>query len=304
VANTALDPKRRTVAASLRVLLADLIDYAGLFPPAGLSMDAAVENYSHYLASEDAWALARFVVPVSRLSEFEAVRAKCARDHGVWRLSVLLGPDAEREATTIREFNDRNASVAKVDAVEAKAATEEDVQRVIVSMPREMSAFFEVPPNLAPTLLPAIREVKAQAKFRTGGVTPDMFPAPSTVAAFIHQCASHEVGFKATAGLHHPLRCTKPLTYEANAPAGVMHGFLNVVLAAALALNGTSEPGLTRTIEIQDARAFDFSDDGVRSRDWFLTTEQLEIARRTFSVSFGSCSFEEPLADLRELGLL
>jgi hypothetical protein len=83
-----------------------------------------------------------------------------------------------------------------------------------------------------------------------------------------------------------------------------MHGFLNVFLAAALVLNGASVAVLNHTLENQDARAFDFSDDGVRFSDWFLTTGQLETARRTFAVSFGSCSFEEPLADLRELGLL
>jgi hypothetical protein len=304
VANTALDPNRRFVAASLRVLLTDLIDYAGLFPPAAVSMDPAVENYSRYLTSEDEWALARFVVPMSRLSEFEAARDKCTRNHSVWQLSGLLGSDVEGESAAIRQFNDRNSSVTKIDAVESKAATQEDVRRVIVSIPRGVSVFFEVRPDLASTLLPVIREAGAQAKLRTGGVTPDLFPAPGTVSCFIHQCASARVGFKATAGLHHPLRCTKPLTYETNAPTGVMHGFLNVFFAAALALNGASEAALTRTLENQDAGAFDFTDDGVRFRDWFLTTGQLETARRTFAVSFGSCSFEEPLTDLRELGLL
>jgi hypothetical protein len=304
VANTALDHKPRVAAASLRVLLADLIDYAGLFPPAALSMDAAVESYSRYLASEDAWALARFVVPVSRLGEFEAARARCARDHLVWRLSALLGPDLQGEVAAIRQFNDRNQSAAQVDAVEAKAATAADMQTVMAALPPGISVFFEVPPDLGLTVLPAIRTTGAHAKIRTGGVTADMFPTPRTVAGFIQQCASCGVAFKATAGLHHPLRCTKPLTYEANAPVGVMHGFLNVFLAAALVLNGASVAVLNHTLENQDARAFDFSDDGVRFSDWFLTTGQLETARRTFAVSFGSCSFEEPLADLRELGLL
>jgi hypothetical protein len=304
VTNTALDSNRRTAAASLRVLLADLIDYAGLFPPAGLSMDAAVENYSRYLASADSWALARFVVPVSRLEEFEAARAKCVESHSIWRVSALLGPEAEADAAEIRRFNDHNQQSTAIDAVDAKAASEADIQRIAGFVPSRVAVFFELHPDIVPKLLPTVKAVNAKAKIRTGGVTPDMFPAPAAVAGFIRECARVEVAFKATAGLHHPLRCMKPLTYEANAPKGIMHGFLNVFVAAALALRGEGQQALSEALESRDARAFEFSDEGVRFHDSFVATQQLESMRRTFAISFGSCSFEEPMADLRELGLL
>src|SRR5688500_1293567 len=50
---------------SLRALLDGLIDYAGLFPPATLDMQAAVARYARYRAGERAWMLGRFVVPSS-----------------------------------------------------------------------------------------------------------------------------------------------------------------------------------------------------------------------------------------------
>ncbi len=304
MANTALDPNRRTIAASLRVLLSDLVDYAGLFPPAGLSMDAAVQNYSRYLASEDAWALGRFVLPVSRFGEFEEARTKLVEDRRVWRVSALLGADPDSDIAAIGEFNLRNRVTAHVDAIEAKASSGADVGRIQAHLPDGITAYIEVSPERAPEILSFIKAAGVRAKLRTGGVKPDMFPSPAAVAGFLHECARLEVAFKATAGLHHPLRCTKPLTYETNAPTGVMHGFLNVFLAAALAMQGASESTVARVLENREAGAFRFDDQGVHFQEWTVSLEHLATARRTFAISFGSCSFEEPLADLRELGLL
>ncbi|HJW92086.1 MAG TPA: hypothetical protein VJ901_00575 [Thermoanaerobaculia bacterium] len=137
-----------------------------------------------------------------------------------------------------------------------------------------------------------------RAKIRTGGVTNDAFPDASTVARFIQRCAEKGVPFKATAGLHHPIRCIKPLTYEPDAPTGTMHGFVNVFMAAALPQHAATI--LTET----DARAFEFGDDAASWRGRSIGTEDLARIRSDFAISFGSCSFEEPVADLKELGWL
>src|SRR5436309_1541360 len=55
--------------ASLTALMTGLVDYAGLFPPAQLSMADAAANYLQYRASGDAWMLGRFVCPAPRLGE-------------------------------------------------------------------------------------------------------------------------------------------------------------------------------------------------------------------------------------------
>jgi hypothetical protein len=239
---------------SLRALLEGLIDYAGLFPPAALSMQDAVRNYARYRDGEYAWALGKFIVPQERAKEVP------------------------------REFP---LSILGLDEVKATSAEE------IAALPK--GTYVEIA-DLA--LLDAIAEHGLRSKIRTGGITAGAFPAISSIAEFLRACKAKGVAFKATAGLHHPLRCVKPLTYEPNAATGTMHGFLNVFLAAAL-LDDAED-----VLAESDARAFAFDDEGVTWRDRRVTPEEIVAMRRTFATSFGSCSFEEPISDLRELNLL
>jgi hypothetical protein len=137
-----------------------------------------------------------------------------------------------------------------------------------------------------------------RAKIRTGGVTTRAFPSVEHVATFIRECRQRKVPFKATAGLHHPIRCAKPITYESDAPVATMHGFVNLFIAAAL-------PGsATQILREENARAFGFDDGGIWYRDLRITTDELARVRQLYAVSFGSCSFEEPIRDLQELGWL
>jgi hypothetical protein len=237
-------------ARSLRVLLEGLIDYAGLFPPAALTMQDAVRNYARYREGEYAWALGKFVVPKERVKEVPTE----------FPLSIL-GVD--------------EVKTAEFDA--CKPGTYIELTDV--------------------SLLPELKRRGLRAKIRTGGITADAFPTPEAVAEFIRACKREGVPFKATAGLHHPLRCVKPLTYEPNAAVGTMHGFLNVFLAAAMVED--AEAILAET----DAKAFTFDDDGAAWRDRRVSIDELK-AMREFATSFGSCSFEEPINDLKELGWL
>jgi hypothetical protein len=285
----------------LRAVLTNLIDYAGLFPPAGLDMPDAVAKYASYLGGEFGWALGRFVVPVTRLSEF-------ARDQSAidvlapWRLSCLIGAEVAADLSEIRRFNGRDGAV--IDSIETKEQTGEQVNGLMASLPGSITTYFEVQPNCSVELLSAIHELGAHAKIRTGGVIPDAIPPTVTVAGFLARCASVRTPFKATAGLHHPVRCLKPLTYEANAPTAKMHGFLNVFLAAALAYQGASAEQLTAMLDTEKAESFCFENAIVRCADETLSTDQVRVARQRFAISFGSCSFEEPIEDLQALRLL
>jgi hypothetical protein len=145
------------------------------------------------------------------------------------------------------------------------------------------------------SVLPELKRRGLRAKIRTGGITEDAFPSAETVAAFLRACKAAGVAFKATAGLHHPLRCVRPLTYEPNAAVGTMHGFVNVFLAAALVDDAEA------ILLERDPAVFAFSDEGARWRDRFIPIDALG-EMRTFAISFGSCSFEEPIDDLKELG--
>jgi len=290
-------------AESLRVLLRDLIDYAGLFPPAGLDMKMAVANYARYLNGEYAWMLGRFVLPASRLGEFED-----AMPHGElspWPLSVLVGPKLDQDIAALEAFAPRCGKFAFIDSVETKVASPADIEKARHLIGPATITYYETPltPEL-PSLLDAIKAVNGRAKIRTGGVTSDAFPSSSQIATFIVECAKRDLPFKATAGLHHPLRCVKPLTYEPNAPTGTMHGFLNVFLAAELARSGGAVEQLTEMLNDNDPSRVRFNDEAAHWHDHRFPTSDIESTRRNFAISFGSCSFEEPIADLKALNLL
>jgi hypothetical protein len=300
------------------VLLRDLIDYAGLFPPAALPMSQSVANYEEYLRSEWQWVLGRFVVPVARLGEFEAAFAALlpsVLEPGAasWRLSALLGADVSADITHIREFNQRMASAssgrrAVVESVEVKATNAAEIARFSKIIPAELAAYFEIPLSDLGECITAIaacgRRANIRAKIRTGGETADKFPAPESVIEFIRQCAAAHVPFKATAGLHHPLRSVHRFTYQSDSPSGIMHGFLNVFLAAAFLRAGIDPALAVEMLEEQSVQAFHFDLDGVGWRQHRIGHQELAAARRDFAISFGSCSFTEPVDDLRSLHLL
>jgi len=252
---------------ALRALLENLIDYAGLFPPAALPMAEAVENYARYRDSAESWMLGRFVVPAARLHECSASP-----------LSVLV--------------DDVSNLPPEIDTIEVKGP---------IRQIRNVTAYFEISDL---SLIPAIAAAGARAKIRTGGITPEAFPSATFIAEFILACVRYKVAFKATAGLHHPLRCYRPLTYSAGGPSGWMFGFLNVFLAAALARRSVDPETLVGLLHEESPSAFHFTDDRITWAGHILTTREIADTRRELAISFGSCSFEEPVADLKALGIL
>jgi hypothetical protein len=296
----------RAPSPSLQALVARLVDYAGLFPPAGRSMPEATREYAEHLASREAWMLGRFVVPVARLDELAAeARRLITGPEAPWRVSALLGDDPRADARAIRAFNVAHDGALRVDAAEVKVDSPERIGQVARELDRELDTYVELPlePDPRP-LLEVVRGAGLGAKMRTGGVTPEAFPAPALVARFLARCAELGVRFKATAGLHHPLRGVQRLTYEADSRQATMFGFINVFVAAALAAAGAEEEELAAVLEERRIDAFVFSEHGVRWRGHVVSLEQLAHARRGLAVSFGSCSFRDPVNDLKELALL
>ncbi len=144
----------------------------------------------------------------------------------------------------------------------------------------------------------------AFAKIRTGGLTPDAIPDAEQIAEFLHEAAARRIPFKATAGLHHPIRSDRALTYAPDSPRAVIHGFVNVFVAAAFATLGAAPRLLVDILDESDPAAFLFLDGEMLCRGMGMGTAQIAAARRDFAHSFGSCSFEEPIADLKQLGWL
>ena len=251
------------IPASLRALLSNLIDYAGLYPPAALPLHDVSEKYAAYRGSPHSWILNRVVLPLAKLSEAPVGEG--------WHVTLLV----EGEPGPLSP---------QVETLETKLSYG-------LSLPTYCEA-------------PLAQIAGAFAKIRTGGLTPDAIPSPEAIADFLHRTAQCRLPFKATAGLHHPIRSLRPLTYAPDSPRAVMHGFLNVFVAAAFAWHDAARHVLIEVLTEEDPRAFAFDGDELRWRSHRLTTRQVQNARRYFAHSFGSCSFEEPIADLRELGFL
>jgi hypothetical protein len=293
-----------------RALLRELIDYAGLFPPASLSMASSVANYNADLNSRWNWILGRFIVPMARMDEFEQALKTLPRSRETtptWRLSVLPGADVVADIARIRDFNTRMAGVdseprAMLEAVEVKVANPEEIARLSRIIPAELETYFEFPLPSAGECISAVSGVGRRAKIRTGGETPEKFPTSADVVEFMRLCAAANVPFKATAGLHHPLRSIHRLTYESDSPSGMMHGFLNVFLAAAF-LRAGMEPALAISL-LELCGPWEFSSDGIHWQNNRLGADEIAAARKDFAISFGSCSFTEPIDDLQSLGLL
>ena len=295
---------------SVDALLAGLVDYAGLFPPASEDMRPALESYASYFQGADRKALGRFIVPISRVKELEeAGRDLMPRGSASepWRLSVLIAEDVRAAGGEMLKFNCRHSSAsndghAVIDVVELKASSVDEIEHQRRDLPPVVTAYFEIPITLdVSPLVKTIARVGARAKVRTGGITPEAFPPAGAIIDFIAACRREAVPFKATAGLHHPMRGEYRFTYEPGSQTGMMYGFLNVFMAAALLYAGESEDTALAALEESDASAFIFADDAIQWRGKRIGAEQILASRSEFAISFGSCSFREPVEELAHL---
>jgi len=298
-----------------RILLEGLVDYAGLYPPASVSMATAVRHYAHYRASGSGWMLGRFICPANALEEFSThADPLLPRDAGAipWRLAAVASADIAADLAAMTAFNARHRVCfeecgALVDVYEVRVASTEDIARVDVLVPTTLTTYLELPLDRAVALLPHVAATGRRAKMRTGGVTSEAFPQAAAIVAFLTQCIDLNVTAKATAGLHHPLGGRYPLTYAADAPIDSMYGYLNVFLCAALlAAGGTSTDAQRLLLETNPAQLA-IDDVAVTwraemQRAVSLDRALLQRVREHVLVSFGSCSFTEPVDAVRTMG--
>jgi hypothetical protein len=301
--------------ASLRTLLANSIDYAGMFPPCSLGLDQALRNQAKYVRSPDASMLGAFVLSTE---QFDATRQLLGQFDSQHPLRVAaLGPktasaDAFLEAleeadAAIRALSRHNVDLVSISHLEmflpdgVDIALLQDVRSILGDLP----AFWEAPPDRAEQTIALLARFNSDAdlatfgyKLRTGGVTADAFPTAMQIAKALVTPATHQLPIKFTAGLHHPLRQYRDEVQTK------MHGFLNVLGAAVLAAEHRWDAHQTSImLEDENVDSFSFTDDFFAWREWRIDTKRLQY-RREFVVSFGSCSFDEPRDDLRALKLL
>lgn len=259
-----------------RTALEQLIDDAAVFPPARLPVPEALAQHAAHRARDEAWMLGRLLLPASKLELL-------GEPDGL-RLGVVCdGPRFEDDLRRARATPDVTLEVLerRVGSVEEIAALESPVPVFVELAPGEdLDAGLD-----------AIAAAGHGAKIRCGGVEPAAFPGIERVAAFVAGCRERELSFKATAGLHQPLR------HHDGELDVLQHGFLN--LLAATAFPGEEEHALAE----QDRGALRLDADGLHWADRRADAEALAEARRRF-VAFGSCSFDEPVEALHGLGVL
>lgn len=298
--------------------MAHILDYAGLYPPASLSLNDAFKNFAAYQSSPDAWMLSHFVIPARRLTELPSFQEKLSftvlgrggRDMDEFLENVNL------DIADIRSFCEAHGSNVSADifevALPASSLTDKFTASDIVTRVAEMlnkngiTVFFEAPfgdgwDGRVQKLARALRKVKDKHvgfKLRTGGVTVNAFPSPEQIAWAMTEVREAGVPMKCTAGLHHPVRHFNPSVNTK------MHGFLNVFGAGVLAFaNGISQAQIQSILEEEDPANFIFDEAGFEWKSLRVVTSEILRARQVIT-SFGSCSFDEPREDLRVLRFL
>src|SRR5579863_3226593 len=249
-------------ASSLRpgtaidALLAGLIDYAGLYPPASLDMRPAVENYLAYRGGKHAYTLGRFIVGLNRIEELRAVAGK---EMANLRLSLIIPPDCEwaRLAALLDQR-------IPIESIETKGSKPCGVDPIRKRAPAEIELYIELPiASVNEETLRSLGSAGLRLKLRMGGVTPQAFPPAHDVARALAAIAGSPLSFKATAGLHHPLRSRHALTFAQDSPSAIMHGFINLFGAAASTTFGGNDAEAEQILEEQDSAAWNLAPDAI-----------------------------------------
>ena len=288
---------------ALARLLDGIIDYAGLFPPAKLPMGESVDHYLRYRSGPESWIMDRFVCASSRLGELAEDLKGRQVDEPI-AVSVIgkapasaedWGDSLVHDAEAMTRFIERMKDAADVEGYEIRIpdhAGIDDYLRDLRSF-SQVEVFCELPlgEGLSDSLGAIAEQEWLGAKARTGGLEPAAYPSPDSLSEFLQQCQQLDVKYKLTAGLHHPFR------------RGHEHGFLNAAVAVTLLqAHDLSRKEVAAILADEDASAFVFSGEKLAYKDLDATVEDIDDARGLF-VSYGCCSIDEPLTDLRDSGL-
>ncbi|MDI9636760.1 hypothetical protein QPK87_10075 [Kamptonema cortianum] len=292
---------------ALKALLDRPIDYAGLFPPAKLDLPTALQEYVGFDA-EESLLVDRFICPANKLTDFNQLLRESGDDYEPIDVTVV-GSAIENGHGSTEQFQRDCRRMDEADllnptAYEVRCPSDHHVHSVLKAVSRSslwdlgLDVYLEFP--WGDGMEEAIHEATHMMedvgfKARTGGITPDAFPSVSEVADFIYLVASLEIPFKFTAGLHEPLR------YEDKDLGVYRHGFLNVMIASALAFSSDlTKPEIERILEITSPTEIVIGDD-IQVAGHILTLDDIQSWWGWFG-GFGSCSVAEPIAGLKRLG--
>jgi hypothetical protein len=289
-------------------LLEGAIDYAGLYPPSRHPLPKAVLEYLELLSGEGDWLTSRFVCPaMQRDLVAETFRNSLEEFQGdPFPLALVGSPDVasgqfEKDAEALLKSDIVAASAYEIRVpIEGQEAALGGLKKLLKLVEKaEIPVFVELAWN--DDLVDAMHRVAEISenigfKARMGGVIADAFPSPAQVAVFIAEVAALEAPFKFTAGLHEPIR------YRDDSIGVMRHGFVNMLVAAGLAVSQfLSAAEIQKILEIEDSSQFELGDESIDVAGHSLTIEGIEEFRGVFG-GFGSCSVQEPLDGLARIG--
>jgi hypothetical protein len=314
---------------SLKVFASSLIDYAGLFPPANLELGQAFHNFVFYRQSEYRWMLNKFIIPAGKIGELSEILKGMEIDD-VIPLSVLgtggessaaFPENLEKDIENIKGILSSHPDVLSSDVFELRLPKDvfelekdDDLLDLMISVSgdlekafgRNIPVFYETTPDddYENTIIRTVESIASLDKncgfkLRTGGIIPSAFPPAEQIAFAIMTCCEFGVPMKCTAGLHHPIR------HFNEGVNSYMHGFFNVFGAGILAYtNNLDEEELLEVLNDEDPYEFVFNEGGLEYNEIEITNTEIKEAREKFMVSYGSCSFDEPVDDLKTMELL
>ncbi|GGV17193.1 hypothetical protein GCM10010182_42820 [Actinomadura cremea] len=270
---------------ALPAFAAGLCDDAAVFPPGRAPLADAVPAHHRHRAAPYAAAVGPLVLPATALHGLAPLLDRPID------LSITAPAGPAQAAGALAAAADLPVELHGLEVAVPAGWTPSELVRAVDGLRTGVPIHVEVPRDeRRPAIVAALAASGHRAKFRTGGVTADLYPDPDELAAAVRAAVDAGVPFKATAGLHHPVRNTDPET------GFDQHGFLNLLLAADAALDGRPVAGLAALLADRDAAS-------VAARVADLPADRTAAARAAF-LSFGTCSITDPLTELADLGLL
>jgi hypothetical protein len=288
-----------------------LIDYAGVFPPSSLAMGDAITAYRDHRSSADRWVVGRFLTRASQLEALaQAATATFDRRTGPWPVGVIFDMGPGVATSLCLDFAAEMGNAITIDAVEAKAQRPDPdaIAQLIEAtgaLDAETAVFVELvsghPP--APQIDAVAENLRALGrnggvKLRCGGAGPADFPSVEEVAEFVWDSTNEGVPFKATAGLHQPIR-----HFDTDLGAW-RHGFVNILIASIAATDGEPRDVVESIIAETDPSQFSVTATAVQWKHVFAAGSAIRRSRRNGFVAFGSCDLDEPIEALRSLDML
>lgn len=270
-----------------------LVDDAAIFPPGLSPLPEAVVAHADHLGSEHRDLVGPFVVDTDHLVELSELAVPALFPSGM-RVSIVV-PSPGQVLTVARTVNEAETLV--LAGLEVKLNRDgpvvEQIREIAAANRYGAATYVEVPRPADPRwpdVVEAIAQSGLRLKFRTGGTEAGAFPSDVEVATWVRDAVAGALAFKCTAGLHHAVRHTGATTGFEH------HGYLNILLATARAVDGAGADELEAVVALRDGQTL--STEIAACSDFLMAG-----ARRAFT-SYGSCSVVEPLEDLAHLDLL